>query len=52
VNLAILSSGAGEVPAIDVESKMLAGLWQKPLRPHAANSIDGMKERDRHDLVG
>jgi hypothetical protein len=51
MNLAVLSSGAREVPTIDVESKMLAGLRQKPLRQHAANSIDGMKERDRHDLL-
>jgi hypothetical protein len=52
VNLAVLSSGARKVPATDVESKMLAGLRQKPLREHAANSIDGVKDRDRHDLLG
>jgi hypothetical protein len=42
----------GKIPTIDVESKILAGLTQKPLRQHAADSIDGVKDRDRHDLLG
>jgi hypothetical protein len=51
VNLAVPSSDARKVPAID-ESKMLTELRQKLPRQHDANSIDGVKDRDRHDLLG